>query len=43
MKNRPFPSTRHIAYTTACSYCASCDFGKLFKVTSSVTDVAADP
>jgi len=25
VKNRPFPLTRHIAYTTACSYLSSCD------------------
>jgi len=25
VKNRPFPLTRHIAYTTACSYRSSCD------------------
>jgi len=25
VKNCPFPLTRHIAYTTACSYRTSCD------------------
>jgi len=30
VKNRPFPLTRHIAYTTACSYRSSCDHYKLW-------------
>ena len=37
VKNRPFPLTKHIAYTTACSYRSSCDVYKLSRHTQNAT------